>query len=200
MNLPTYIFEFIVRVSHTHKCLSISFSACWPEVFTAICWKFWCTVWEPNSSSPVQHHNSFKKRNEYKGNKLCYSLMFFPLSAIKAKHCSTHLYCGQMMQEQHMDQEVDHYRACIQSLQSTTKQWSCGLVCVLNYATEDWSTSFNMSPFSCRSQEEVSGCSPECQICYWLSLCWVAIHWCFHPCTDTINRHHSHWATCTEYT
>lgn len=125
---PTYFFELIVRISHTHKCLSISFSTCWPEVFLAICWKLRCTVGEPKSTLSVQHHHSFKNWNDYKGNKLRYSLMFFSSRAVKVRRCSTHLYCGRMMQGQHKAQEVDHYRACIQNPQPTAKQWSSDLV------------------------------------------------------------------------
>lgn len=46
----------------------------------------------------------------------------------------TYLYCGHMMQRHFLDLEdleVDHYRACIQNLQSTTKQQQIESVCRL---------------------------------------------------------------------
>lgn len=120
-NLRTYIFECIVRVSHTYECLSVSCSTCWPEDFITICWKFRGTVWEPNSTFLVQHHNSCSETNM----KLCYSWMCFPL--IKVKHGCAHLYCGQTMLEQHMVAEADRCRAGIQNLQPTMNQWTCEL-------------------------------------------------------------------------
>lgn len=127
--------------------------------------------------------------------------IFLTSKAKKWNNPASHLYCGQMMQEQHTDLEVDRYKACIQSLQSTTNNRKLWISVLIQHCAEkERHTSFNTSPFCRRSQEEVSGCSLECQIYCWLSFCWVPILWFPHPCTDMTNPHHLLWATCIKYT